>query len=122
MSATIPHYVLYGEENPVNELEFVHIEAIADRRRLHQGEVRPHRHDNLHQMLLLERGHMGVHVDTLNEHLYGPAIMSLPPTVVHGFDVDPGVQGYVLTIADHFLHQLIDDFLLVRVHGRSLHG
>ena len=35
LTVSIPHYYLYGETNPVSELEFLHIETIAARGKLH---------------------------------------------------------------------------------------
>ena len=108
MAKAIPHYFLYGEEAPIHELEFLHIETIADRNQLHHWEIEPHRHDNLLQIVFIEEGYIKSNIDTSEMNCYGPAIVSIPPTVVHGFKSQPGTKGYVLTIAESFLQQISD--------------
>jgi len=109
MKKSIPHYYLYGENSPVNELEFLHIETIAERNREHHWEIEVHRHDNLGQLLFVREGHMEATLDTEQHHCYGPAILWVPPTIVHGFRPQPGTQGYVLTIAESFLLQVLTE-------------
>ena len=92
MKKYIPHYYLYGEDSPVNELEFLHIETIAERTREYHWEIEAHRHDNLGQLLLIEEGHIRATLDTEHHDCYGPAIVWVPPTHVHGFRSQPDTQ------------------------------
>lgn len=106
MAKAIPHYFLYGEESPSNELEFLHIETIADRNQLYHWEIEPHRHDNLLQLVFIEEGYIQATLDTESINCYGPAIVWVPPTVVHGFKPQPGAKGYVITVAESFLKKI----------------
>ncbi|NIB38518.1 helix-turn-helix domain-containing protein [Pseudomaricurvus alkylphenolicus] len=107
MKSSIPHYYLYGEDDPVNELEFLHIETIAERNHEHHWEIEAHRHDSLGQLLFVREGYIEATLDTEQHHCYGPAIVWVPPTIVHGFRPKPGTQGHVLTLAESFLLQVL---------------
>ena len=48
-SPEIPSYVLYGEAYGSQFPDCLQCEAIADRSRLHDWHIRPHRHYGLHQ-------------------------------------------------------------------------
>lgn len=109
MAKTIPHYNLYGEHSPVDELEFLHIETIAERNQEYHWEIEAHRHDNLMQLLLIEEGHMQATLDTEQLNCYGPTLVWVPPTIVHGFTSQPGTKGYVLTIAESFFQQTLSE-------------
>lgn len=104
--APIPHYFLYGDTSPVDELEFIHVESITYRSISFDGEINPHRHDNLFQLVFFEEGRFTAMVDTEEKHSYGPAIVTIPSTVVHGFSVHPNTRGQVFTIANSFLNSL----------------
>lgn len=99
----IPRYRLYGEPPAEPELRFVHLETIPDRMRLHNWEVRPHRHDGLsHALLVTARGGRLV-ADAGEWEFRAPALILVPARTVHGFQFDPETDGLVLTMADGFL-------------------
>lgn len=109
MTASVPHYSLYGEAGSATELESLHIESIADRGSTHRWEIEPHRHDNLLQLLWLERGLIEASIDETQVRCYGSTFLLIPPSVVHGFNLETGTNGLVLTIADSFLRDMLSD-------------
>lgn len=99
----IPRYRLYGEPPAEPELRFVHLETIPDRMRLHNWEVRPHRHDGLsHALLVTARGGRLI-ADAGDWEFQAPALILVPARAVHGFRFEPDTDGLVLTMADGFL-------------------
>ncbi|AWK89923.1 helix-turn-helix domain-containing protein [Azospirillum thermophilum] len=103
----IPRYWLYGEPPTAREMNFVHVETIRDRMRLHNWEVRPHRHDGLcHALLVREKGG-GLTADGVDRAFRGPALIIVPAQVVHGFRFEPEVEGLVLTMSEGFLSTLL---------------
>lgn len=102
-----PLYELYGELGRDAALDGLHLESIADRSRLHNWEIRPHRHSALLQLLLIERGRARVDIDGRVLALRGPAAVWVPPFVVHGFEFAPETQGRVVTLDQARLRELL---------------
>lgn len=102
----IPQFDLYGEPVGPDRPAFVHIETIPDRSALHDWEIKPHRHSHFHQLLLLDRGVAETSIDGENRTIIGPALVIVPPGIVHGFRFDPGVDGQVLTLSTDFGHRI----------------
>ncbi len=109
MKMTVPHYHLYGENQSTIESGFLHVEAIAERSSALEWEIAPHRHDNLFQMIWVDRGQIEAAIESTKELCYGPAIMLVPPGVAHGFSINHGTTGLVFTIADAFMHRVFDE-------------
>ncbi|MEY3722084.1 MAG: hypothetical protein RL618_2603, partial [Pseudomonadota bacterium] len=55
-AAEVPIFQLYGENRAAPTPDPIHCESIAERSRLHNWEIRPHRHHGLFQLLWLEDG------------------------------------------------------------------
>lgn len=103
----IPRYSLYGEPDRNAERDFLHVEAIAARSSLHNWEIQPHRHGDLVQILFAATGGGEVRCDEVHTAFRAPTLVVLPPTVVHGFRFDPGTDGYVLTVSEVFLGEIL---------------
>ncbi|MGV7207026.1 helix-turn-helix domain-containing protein [Oxalobacteraceae bacterium A2-2] len=97
-TAEIPRFALYGEQTRADGAEFVHIELIETRSRLYDWHIDSHTHPGLFQVLFLFGGEVRAEVDgALWEH-GGPVVITLNPSVVHGFAFSPEAHGYVLTV------------------------
>jgi AraC family transcriptional activator of pobA len=108
--APIPVFTLYGENGQVAreaEAQFVHIETIGSRAGLHGWEIRPHRHADLYQCLLILKGDGRFSADGVERAFSGPALLAVPPKLVHAFAFAPETQGYVLTLSDAFLDEAL---------------
>src|SRR5919107_3486641 len=97
-SPEIPIYVLYGEAYGSPFPDCLHCETIADRSRLHDWHIRPHRHYGLHQFLLITKGTVVATSDSSRHVLTAPAAIMNAPTAVHGFAFQPDTEGYVVTV------------------------
>lgn len=107
-SSQLPSYELYGELGRDAALDGLHLESIADRSRLHNWEIRPHRHAALLQLLLIERGSARVGIDGRELTLRGPAAVWVPTFAVHGFGFAPETQGQVVTLDQARLRKLLE--------------
>ena len=114
--APVPVYHLYGEQGPELAPDLVHCESIASRSRLHNWEIRPHRHHGLFQMLWLARGRASVELDGRLADLSGGQVLLLPQHCVHGFRFSPDADGEVITLAYAFFQRLQPDL------GPALHA
>ncbi len=96
----MPAYALYGEAGEAGAaapFELLHVESIAARSRLHDWEIRPHRHEALCQLLLVRRGRVQAQLDAQSVLLRGPALVSVPALAAHGFRFSDDVDGEVFT-------------------------
>lgn len=101
----IRSYGLFGET--ANLPDPMHIETIAARSALHDWELAPHRHVRLHQLLLLHRGGGTLHLEGHALPLAAMSLVNVPPGAVHAFAFEPGTQGWVATLADDLVEQLL---------------
>lgn len=104
--ASVPAFYLYGESLQPPDERLIHIETIAERSRLHDWIIRPHRHRDLHQLLLLERGHVEARLDARTEVLKAPAVILVPPGSVHSFRFQPETVGVVVSFAASLAQEL----------------
>jgi len=102
----VPVYQLYGEGQPWLTPDLVHVESIAARSRLHQWEIRPHRHHGLFQLLWLQQGSAEVQLDGRSDKVASGSVLLLPQHCVHGFHFSPNAQGVVVTLAYAFFARL----------------
>jgi AraC family transcriptional activator of pobA len=102
----VPAFFLYGEPLQPPDERLVHVETIAARSRLHDWNIKPHRHRDLHQLLLIERGRVAAQVDDASQSLRAPAIILVPPGIVHAFRFQPGTQGLVVSFAQGLVPEL----------------
>nr|WP_022971365.1 helix-turn-helix domain-containing protein [Xanthomonas maliensis] len=93
----MPAFGLYGElvaDGP----DLLHWESIAARSRLHDWRITPHRHEDLAQLLYVQRGPATLQLDGQNHRISAASMLWLPPLCVHGFLFDPRVRGHVITL------------------------
>ncbi len=102
-SEDIPHFGLYGESFVSKDPGFVHIEDIAARSRENGWLIKPHRHNNMFQMLCMFHGQLELQLDERHHFLTGGWVITVPPGFVHGFRFRPETVGAVLTLAEPLL-------------------
>ena len=105
--ARLPAFALYGEHRAFGPADRLHCETIAERSRLHDWEIRPHRHAALFQLLVLAGGRAEASLDGTAVRLDGPALVSVPALAVHGFRFAPDVDGRVFSIDERHLRGLL---------------
>jgi AraC family transcriptional regulator, transcriptional activator of pobA len=98
MVNTLPLFHLYGDPPDDQAFDFIHAEAIASRSSMHDWTIRAHRHRNLFQILLIERGGGEMTFEAARLPFTAPAAILVPATVAHGFRLEPEVtEGWVLS-------------------------
>ncbi|WOX06999.1 helix-turn-helix domain-containing protein [Microbulbifer pacificus] len=103
----IPLFKLYGETDaswPTPDL--IHCETIAERSRLYDWTIKPHRHSDLVHLLYCQSGDGQVSLDGVTQPLRTPCVVLTAPMSVHGFEFSHDVEGYVVTLAPPLLKQL----------------
>lgn len=103
--ASIQSYSLFGESTHLPDV--LHCETIADRSVLHDWELAPHRHLRLHQILLVNAGGGTVTLDGKTHTLTKGSLVNVPPGHVHSFRFQKDTQGWVTTLADELMDELL---------------
>ncbi len=85
MANALPLFHLYGDPPDDQAFDFIHVETIASRSSIHDWTIRAHRHRNLFQILLLERGGGEMTFDVARLTFAAPAAILVPAAVAHGF-------------------------------------
>lgn len=104
---SVPRFFLYGEADKDVQARFIHVESIEARSRLHEWEIRPHRHSNLFQFLLMTSGSGTLQVDAAVHMLKAPMVVAIPRGFVHGFEFSPDTDGWVISIADEYAAEVV---------------
>src|SRR5438445_7171650 len=100
-TAALPLFHLYGDPPDDQAFDFIHIETIASRSSIHDWTIRAHRHRNLFQILLIERGSGDMTYEASVSPFAAPAVIAVPPTVAHGFRFDPReTDGWVVSFTE----------------------
>jgi AraC family transcriptional activator of pobA len=76
----------------------LHCEDIAVRGRLHDWTIPAHRHEGLHQFMLLERGRAEMTLDQVPHALQAPAVLMVPPGCVHALRFAADSAGLQVTV------------------------
>ena len=100
-ASTLPLFHLYGDPPDDQAFDFIHIETIASRSSIHDWTIRGHRHRNLFQILLIERGGGAMTFDAATLSFAAPAALLVPATIAHGFRFEPNVtDGWVVSFTE----------------------
>jgi AraC family transcriptional activator of pobA len=102
----VPAFFLYGEPLQALDERLVHIETIAARSRPYNWTIRPHRHRDLYQVLLLQQGRVAASLDDSLVELEAPALFVVPAGVVHSFSFQPATEGVVISFAPGLVREL----------------
>ena len=102
----MPRFFLYGEPPQPVDAAFVHVETIAYRSRQYQWRIRAHSHRDLNQLLFIRHGSGTMQLDGQERSIDAPALLLIPPTVVHGFQFARGTRGFVVTAAQPLVRSL----------------
>ncbi|MCG4272513.1 helix-turn-helix domain-containing protein [Acetobacter senegalensis] len=98
----IPSFLTYGINTKTDDIGFVHVENVMDRKSLHNGHVPAHRHEQIFQLCFWTDG-SGTYVieDRLIE-FQAPMFVFIPARVVHGFSVSSGSDAIVFSLASSY--------------------
>ncbi len=97
----LPLFHLYGDPPDDPAFDFIHVDTIASRALIHDWTIRAHRHRNLFQILLVERGGGEMTLDLAKLPFAAPAAILVPAAIAHGFRFEPNVtDGWVVSFTE----------------------
>src|ERR1041384_372205 len=90
-SAVLPLFHLLGAPPDDKAFDFIHVEPLVSRSSLHNWTIPAHRHRDLFQIFLIERGGGEMTYEASILPFEAPAALLIPPTTAHGFRFHPDV-------------------------------
>ena len=109
MASTLPLFHLDGDPPDDQAFDFIHVETIGSRSSTHDWTIRAHRHRNLFQILLIERGGGEMTFETARLTFAAPTAILIPPAIAHGFRFEPNVTaGWVVSFTEDAASPLTD--------------
>nr|WP_208803783.1 helix-turn-helix domain-containing protein [Xanthomonas hyacinthi] len=100
---SVPAFGLYGEVDGSAVEDTLHWESIPARSRLHGWRIHPHRHHDLSQLLYVQAGPAGIHIDGHSQRVNHATLVWMPPLYVHGFDFHRRIRGHIVTLSASLL-------------------
>jgi AraC family transcriptional activator of pobA len=94
----VPTYGLYGEPQSGTPEFWIHAETIESRSRLHNWEIKQHRHETFFQILQIRTGEGDALFGRETLRLSPGTVVMVPPGVVHGFRFSHDLNGQVITM------------------------
>src|ERR1044072_7955731 len=105
--AAVPRHHLYGESGEASGDWFVNVEPLADRCRASNWRIEPHQHPRFCQIVFVRSGRGTMTVEADQQPFQSPCVLIVPVNIVHGFAYDIDTDGWVLTLAQPYLQQLL---------------
>jgi AraC family transcriptional activator of pobA len=128
----VPSFFLYGEAPRADDEPTLHVEPIELRSEPHQWKISAHVHRTLHQVIFVLRGRGVSFAEGVKIEYSPPALIIVPAGTVHGFEFEPGTEGYVMSLSDALLRDvsrpnlavaaLFDKCMTLQLPGRALRG
>lgn len=106
-SEAIQRFFLYGHEERALEDRFMHCERIEEQLQQHDWDAKPHLHDGLHQIQFFEKGSGQLLVESEWQEFQAPVLLFVPSGTVHGFHFSRDTEGFVLTLSQDFLQEVL---------------
>ncbi|MDX8500565.1 helix-turn-helix domain-containing protein [Mesorhizobium sp. VK4C] len=101
MSQTgIPEFFVYGEPARALDVGFLHVETVQARASVHRGRVLAHKHPQMAQITFWTGGSGIYRIEDGTWSFSAPTVSFMPSGVVHGFDIEPGTDAIVVSVAD----------------------
>ncbi|CAD7340067.1 helix-turn-helix domain-containing protein [Sphingomonadales bacterium 56] len=108
MTAPVPSFYLYGEPQRSVAEGFVHVESLDDRSRPSEWTIQPHLHRDLNHIILIAEGGGSMRADGDSVGFDAPCLLLVPAGIIHGFSWHRDSRGWVITVADSYLHHLLE--------------
>jgi AraC family transcriptional regulator, transcriptional activator of pobA len=100
-ASALPLFHLYGDPPDDSAFDFIHVDRISSRSSIDDGIIRAHRHRNLFQILLVERGGGEMTFDLAKLPFAAPAAILVPAATAHGFRFEPKTtDGWVVSFTE----------------------
>jgi AraC family transcriptional regulator, transcriptional activator of pobA len=112
----LPLFHLLGDPPDDKAFDFIHVEPLVSRSSAHNWRIPAHRHRDLFQIFLVERGGGEITYEASILPIEAPAALLIPPTTAHGFRWRADVtDGWVVSFTDDVAEALGSSAAMARL-------
>jgi AraC family transcriptional regulator, transcriptional activator of pobA len=97
---------LYGDQILVDIKEYIHYEPLVFRSERNNWNIKPHFHQLLQQIFVIEKGTGTILFDNKEVLFNSPCILCIPENTQHGFIFEPETEGSVVTFSNSILDKI----------------
>lgn len=104
----VSNVTLYGHQVDDIGPDFVHFKEMSTGWHEHRGDVKPHVHSNLFQIIFLSEGYLKFQSDELNGIIKPGSYVLVPEYVVHGMSYNESSHGAIISISQLLLERMFE--------------
>lgn len=102
----VSNYIVYGSNNLELTPNFVHFERIEKSRLKNRGEIGPHVHSNIFQIIYISQGSIEFSSNDEKLTLGAGAMITIPENTIHELRFNQETKGAVITISQLLFYSL----------------
>lgn len=121
---------LYGDNSIELVRNLINITQIEKKGHYYNWQIKPHIHSGLFQLFVIESGTVEILFADGSRHVQSPSYFTIPKNVLHGFRLQPGMTGWVISLNDSTLEDMlrqdaelffaIDEIQIVKMNADDL--
>lgn len=107
MAQKVYYNGIFGEDHIKLVRDIINIVSLDDMFSRMGYSIKSHAHRNLFQIFILEKGKVNLLAN--NEYLAvdQPSIITIPQSVFHGLEFEPGSKGYLISLSANAVEQML---------------
>lgn len=98
---------LYGNDSIEFVKGLINVYPFGEIGKLYDGEVKPHVHNNLFQIFIIESGSTQLFFNENQFTISGPCFITVPKNTEHGFKHKTDMNGWIITLSDKVLENVL---------------
>jgi hypothetical protein len=108
MSDTKAYYTgIYGDNSISLVRNLINVARIEEKGKYYDWHIKQHVHPALFQLFIVEQGSLEILFDDGAHYVEAPAYFTVPKNVLHEFKLEPGMSGWVISLADGTLENML---------------
>lgn len=104
----VSNYIVYGSNDLELTPNFVHVERIENSKLKNRGEISPHLHSNIFQIIYVSKGRI-IFSELQNEIIVEQGtFITIPENTLHAIKFNKKTHGFVITISQLLFYNLFE--------------
>lgn len=98
---------IYGDDSIQMIRNTIHIAKLGSSFKRKSSFIKPHAHNNLFQLFVIESGKLELNVNDEQILLESPSFFTIPKNTDHGFRKSTDLKGYVISLQDAIIENML---------------